>query len=253
MASPQPFEPSVRPVLFETGIEDFQYATHGGSFFLVEFEGQVFGITCWHVFKDFEIQDLVVSECWNPQQGARLANVRGHYRMTEPVGEIIGSDLLDLCILDFTEDITPSFFGGSAFIVSDETVASSEKDHVLQAFGALKEKTVIVPPDVHVSYGLVDFYDLGQANSDVTLRVAGGHWIESTIANLTGLSGAPVMDRTTGKLCGMVVRGKVQNGDALIYFIDFWDILKFLKTIKGGGGTVKYSKPQKEKHNLFVK
>ncbi|MGA7452190.1 MAG: hypothetical protein WBW73_13195, partial [Rhodoplanes sp.] len=49
----QDFAEAVRPVFFQTESEEFLYATHGGTLFLVVFRGRVYGVTCAHVFGDF--------------------------------------------------------------------------------------------------------------------------------------------------------------------------------------------------------
>jgi hypothetical protein len=40
------FAASVRPVLFYTDIEEFQYATHGGTAFVVSYKGRPYALTC---------------------------------------------------------------------------------------------------------------------------------------------------------------------------------------------------------------
>jgi hypothetical protein len=51
----------VRPILFYTGIDDFQYATHGGTAFVVSYNGRPYAVTCARVFKDFEEGQLMFS------------------------------------------------------------------------------------------------------------------------------------------------------------------------------------------------
>lgn len=250
MATEQPFEPSVRPVFFETGLDEFFYATHGGTLFLIEFLGRPYAITCAHVFKDFDPSALVVGQDQVPK-GCKAAGIKGRYKPSNPTGAAVDSDVLDIAILDFHEAITPEFFRGSAFVITDETAGSSDKGHFLQVFGALKNQTKIEPPDITWSFAHMDFYDRGEANADAVLRVAEGKWIESSIDNITGISGAPVMDRTTGKLCGMVARGTVEKGSAIIYFIDVFDILHFLTSSVVGGGHANYVKRAREKYRLF--
>jgi hypothetical protein len=247
MTTEQSFEQSVRPVFFETGLEEFFYATHGGTLFLIEYLGRPYAVTCAHVFKDFEPGTLVVGQDQVPK-GCKAASIKGRYKPSNPTGAAVDSDVLDIAILDFHDAITPDFFRGSAFIVSDETAGSSEKGHFLQVFGVLKNQTKIEPPDITWAFGHMDFYDRGEANADAVLRVAEGKWIESTIDNITGISGAPVMDRITGKLCGMVARGTVKDGNAIIYFIDVFDILHFLKSSVVEGGHANYVRPVREKH-----
>jgi len=248
--SGQLFESSVRPVFFETGLEDFFYATHGGTLFLVEFMGRPYGITCGHVFGDFKPGTIVVGQDQVPKKGCKAAGIKGIWHPTNPTGEAVDSDVLDMAVLDFHEGIATDFFRGSAYLLDGDTAGSSEKGHFLQVFGTLKSQTKIEPPNIIWGFGHMDFYDRGESTSDAVLRVGEGKWVESTIDNITGISGAPVMDRTTGKLCGMVVRGRVESGNAIIYFIDILDIIHFLNS-SIGGGFADYKRPVREKYSLF--
>src|SRR5882757_8015263 len=47
----QDFAAAIRPVFFQTEFEEFLYATHGGTLFLVSFRGKTYGLTCRHVFQ----------------------------------------------------------------------------------------------------------------------------------------------------------------------------------------------------------
>ena len=49
----------------------------------------------------------------------------------------------------------------------------------------------------------------------------------------------------------MVVRGRVDNGRGIIYFIDFFDILQFLKSSVVGGGHAHYTRPARKKYNIL--
>src|ERR1019366_1780180 len=41
---------AIRPVFFQTDLDDFLYATHGGTLFLISFQGRSYALTCRHVF-----------------------------------------------------------------------------------------------------------------------------------------------------------------------------------------------------------
>jgi hypothetical protein len=49
-------------------------------------------------------------------------------------------------------NVTTDFFGGSAYPLSERTICSSATGDRLSIFGALKEKTIIDPPDITVGY-----------------------------------------------------------------------------------------------------
>ena len=106
-------------------MDDFFYATHGGTLFLVEYLGRPYAITCAHVFQDFEVGALVIGQDQVPK-GCKAANVKGRYKPANPTGAAVDSDVLDIAILDFFEGITPDFFRGSAFIINDDRAGSSE-------------------------------------------------------------------------------------------------------------------------------
>ena len=66
----QDFTEAVRPVFFQTEYEEFLYATHGGTLFLVVFRGRVYGVTCAHVFGDFPHGRLFVAQVKRAQKGS---------------------------------------------------------------------------------------------------------------------------------------------------------------------------------------
>jgi hypothetical protein len=62
-----------RPVFFRTALEDFQYATHGGTLFLVSVRGRAHGLTCQHVFQDFAIEQLFITREKQAQKDSQPA------------------------------------------------------------------------------------------------------------------------------------------------------------------------------------
>ena len=72
----QDFAASVRPILFDTGIDEFQYATHGGSAFAVGYKGRPYAITCRHVFKDFDEGQLTIFGAAFPVKGDKPARIK---------------------------------------------------------------------------------------------------------------------------------------------------------------------------------
>jgi uncharacterized protein (UPF0303 family) len=58
----QDFATAARMVLFDTGLDEWQYATHGGTLFVVMHSGKPYGITCRHVLQDFDWRQLVVTD-----------------------------------------------------------------------------------------------------------------------------------------------------------------------------------------------
>src|SRR5262249_13509229 len=138
---------------------------------------------------------------------------------------------LDVVVLEFVEPITCEFFEGTAYIIDNKTVASSDDGHRLLVSGNLKEQTSIVD-DVAPTYVLLEFTDVGIARFDSTLRIGTAKFRERRFDNLSGVSGAPVYDQSANALCGMVLRAG-RNEDDLwrIYFADMFDIMQLLDAI----------------------
>ena len=66
---------AIRPVFFRTEFEEFLYATHGGTLFLVVFSGRVYALTCYHVFKDFPRGTLFITDEKFAKKGSKPAHV----------------------------------------------------------------------------------------------------------------------------------------------------------------------------------
>src|SRR5262249_39790658 len=61
---------SVRAPFFQTEYEEWLYATHGGSLFLVAYKGRTYGLTCKHVFGDFDPSTLFISAAKQALKGS---------------------------------------------------------------------------------------------------------------------------------------------------------------------------------------
>jgi SEC-C motif len=118
---PREIADSVRFVCFETHLEDFRYATNGGTAFIVRRKGTPFGITCRHVLRGFSIDDLVITDA---RTGRKAAGIKGMYHPTNLRGENEGSDLDDICVIAFNE-FEGQFFDG-AYDLDRQPAASSE-------------------------------------------------------------------------------------------------------------------------------
>ena len=150
----------MRFVCFETHLEDFRYATNGGTAFLVRRKGTPFGITCRHVLRGFSIDDLVITDARTGRKGAGIpTNLRG---------ENAGSDLDDICVIAFDE-FEGQFFDG-AYDLDGQLTASSEPANQVIATGFLKQKSRIDPPNIFAGLGFLEFRDAGVAQFDRALR-----------------------------------------------------------------------------------
>jgi hypothetical protein len=108
--------------------------------------------------------------------------------------------------------------------------------------GVLKDKSQIIPPDIDVGYCILDFGDMGASTTDPILRHATAEFSNPQFDNITGISGSPVYDETANVLCGMVVRGGMVQNICNIYYIDIYDIVKFLTGVSNREGDVWYTK-----------
>jgi hypothetical protein len=134
----QDFRTSVRFPIFETGYEEWPYATEGGTLFLVTFRGRVFGLTCRHVLGSFDWQQLRVTEA---KYGRMFAPIRGLVYPSAPTGAAIDTDILDIAVVEFAPEIGPNFFPDPPYILDSNTCGSAGDGDVLYAHGALKDKS----------------------------------------------------------------------------------------------------------------
>lgn len=234
---------AIRPALFQTELEEWRYATDGGTVFIVRYEGQMFGVSCKHVFVNFSPRDLFIGN--NPiyENGSPPAQVGGMTSPVNPGGGAIDSDILDLLVLWFADDVTEQFFGENAYFIGPGSVVQSRKGDMLRVCGALKEHTVISPPNIEVGYCDLMFMDRGESKGDPAQRIAQGKWIQSDVKCVIGLSGSPVFNLTQNALCGMVVRGGF-DADAVctIRYLDIYDMIQYIDAIAKKKKSVTYEK-----------
>jgi hypothetical protein len=238
----QDFTEAVRPVFFQTEYEEFLYATHGGTLFLVVFRGRVYGVTCAHVFGDFPHGRLFVAQVKRAQKGSLPGHVTGLAYPSSPRDDAVGTDVTDLCLIQFSDDTSPDFFR-SPYVIEERTVATSQAGHVLCVAGVLKDKTSIVLPDIDIGYCRLEFQDAGPCESDPFLRRAEAQFDNPAVTSVTGISGSPVYDQTAHALCGMVIRGGMTGSRCTIYYLDVFDIVRFLDSVSRGAESAYYTKP----------
>jgi hypothetical protein len=238
----QDFSESVRAVFFQTEFEDFLYATHGGTLFLVSFRGRVYALTCKHVFGDFPEGTLFITQEKQGIKGSKPAPVAGAVFPSAPVGEAVGTDVTDICVIQFADDMAPDFFKGGPYIIDENTVGTSKAGHQLLVAGVLKDKTQIIPPDITMGFCLLELRDAGPYPSDPFLRHAEAQFSNPAFDNVTGISGAPVFDQTASVLCGMVVRGGMVGNHCSIKYIDIFDITKLLEGVSNQAERAFYTK-----------
>jgi hypothetical protein len=233
---------AIRAVFFQTDYEDFLYATHGGTLFIVSFRGREYGLTSRHVFQDFEPGKLFITAEKHGQKGSMPAPITGLYYPTSPSDGAVDTDIIDICVIEFADDIAPDFFKGSAYIIDDETVGTSKPGHELQVVGVLKDKSSIVLPDISMGFCRLQLHDAGRSTSDPVLRQATAKFRDPSFDRITGISGSPVFDQSASTLCGMVVRGVMNGDECIIHFVDIFDIVRLLEGISTGAASTYYVK-----------
>lgn len=150
---------SVRPVFFETRYPEYPYATHGGTLFLINYRGRVYALTCRHVFGDFAAERLFVVAKQNAKVGCPRAIVKTICYPSSPYDKAVGTDITDLCLLEFTNDIGAEFFEGSCYVIDENTVATSKPGDALVVHGVLKDNINLSTPEMSVGYCRLEFID----------------------------------------------------------------------------------------------
>lgn len=236
------FAESIRPVFFETEFDEFRYATHGGTLFIVKFRGRPYAVTCKHVMGDFDVRKLFVTQQKQADKGSMPAPVKTFCFPSSPTGQAVGSDVEDICVIEFDDDIASDFFHHSEYDL-DSTVESGTGDRLLVA-GVLKDKSFISPPDITFGYSRLEFEDAGPT-SDPLLRLAKAEFRAPQFETVTGLSGAPVFNVAKNALCGMVIRGGMSGTTCEIRYVEISDILRLLDAVASDNANCSYTKNRK--------
>jgi hypothetical protein len=232
---------SVRAVLFATEFEEHPYATHGGTLLVVSFQGKLFGITCRHVFGDFPAEGLLVTQQKRGRTGSRFAAIQGIRYPSAPRRDAMDTDITDLCVVEFTSEVTPDFFFGTAFPIDEQHAATANPGDALTVFGMLKKTTSIEGHNISVHWCRLEYTDTGPS-ADPTLRQAVALYEAPQFDSVAGLSGAPVFNEVSQKLCGMVVRGGIEEDVCAIRYIDVFDIIRLLEAVIAGHEETDYNK-----------
>jgi hypothetical protein len=232
---------SVRAVFFQTELDDFQYATSGGTLFIVRFRSRPYAITCKHVLRQFEASALFVARERYAKKGSKPAPVKTLCFPSSPTGGAVDSDVEDLCIIEFEDVLDADWFEGAEYSLDERPFGTSSEGHHVTAFGVLKEKSWIEPPDITFGYCRLDMID-GGSTSDPLLRVARALFFRPDFKTVTGMSGAPVFDQTSGVLCGMVTRGGMTGDYCELRYVDIFDLTRLLESVSAGAGAASYTK-----------
>ncbi len=235
----QDFRHAARFVFFDTGNEQWQYATHGGTMFVVLYKGTLYGLLCRHVLKDFDWRQLVVTD---QRQGKLVAGLRSVAYPSQPKGAAIDTDLLDVAVVRFSEDVDAAFFKDAAYILDEKTMATSKVGDTLHVAGALKTKSEITDDKIAPIYCLLEVVDNTPTTSDPTLRRASGNFDKPEFTDVLGLSGSPVFNVSQRALCGMVVRGAIDSNACTLWYVDIFDIAQLLVAVHEDRAETQYQK-----------
>jgi hypothetical protein len=238
-----PIGRAIRFPYFQTELEEYPHATHVGTLFIVRFFGRLYGLTCKHVFGDFSPDNLHVTPELSPQKGLMSAKLQNLGYASHLKGGSIGTDIGDICVIEFADDLAPDFFKGSEYVITESGVARGITGHDLFAYGFLKEKSRLLPePDGLLAPCCLPVRDRG-VYSDPTLRRASAGYGGAGFQSITGMSGAPVFDITANALCGMVVRGGMTENTYTILYADIYDIVRQLEAVRDRRRNISYIKP----------
>jgi hypothetical protein len=158
----------------------------------VSFAGKLFGVTCRHIFGDFAPEALLVTQERHGKRGSRFASIKGIRYPSSPRRDAIGTDIIDLCVVEFAQEVDHEFFHGTAFVLDVHRIGTSRAGDELVVIGMLKDPTAIDGHDISVNWCRLEFTDMG-ISADPTLRRGIAAYHQSSFQNLTGISGAPVL------------------------------------------------------------
>lgn len=230
---------SVRFLFFQTNFEDFPYASYVATAFVVSFEGRYFVLTCEHNEQDFSWHDVVITDS---RFGQNAAGIKAIYKPDRPSGYAVGSDILDVRVIELDDDASASFFCDNAYILCPETICQSNEKDVLELNGALKELSEIQRNDLSPTFARLEFMDFGRHTHDIVLRNGKAKCGEDWPIKLSGISGSPVFNKTQKKLCGMTMRAGREGDDANMWYVEIGDILQILTGVQAGKLEVLYQK-----------
>jgi hypothetical protein len=235
----QDFRTAARFVFFDTGYPQWQFATHGGTIFVVRYKRRPYGLTCRHVLGDFDWRQLIVTD---QRHGTQVAGLRSVAYPSRPIDAAVDTDLLDVAVIQFSEDVDAAFFKDPAYVLDEATMTTSRMNDTLHVAGALKSKSEITESTISPTYCLLEMVDDTPFSSDPTLRRAKGKFDRPEFADVVGLSGSPVFNVTQSAVCGMVVRGAMNADVCTLWYIDMFDVAKLLAAVHDDAAETYYLK-----------
>ena len=181
-----------------------------------------------HVLKDFGWHQLAVTD---QRQGRQVAGLRSVAYPSLTMRLAIDTDLLDVAVIQFSDDVDAAFFKDAAYVLDEKTMATSNARDTLHVAGALKAESEITEDTIAPIFCLLEVVDDTPSSNDPTLRRAIGKFEKPDFADVLGLSGSPVFNVTRRALCGMVVRGAMITDVCTLWYVDIFDIAQLLSAI----------------------
>lgn len=215
--------------MFETGEDEWKYSSDVGTAFVINFQNRFFAITCKHVLGTYSWSQLVLT---NDKFGDKIAGVKAVFLVGQTFGAATDSEIRDIAVIEFTNDVDATFFRDSSYVFDSGTVGSSQNGDKLSVNGALKDPSYFTEQSIVPVFCKLEFEDIGAKSNDVTLREGLARFENFPYSRLTGISGSPVFNLTKRRLCGVVVRAGIDNsGFAHLHYVDVFDIEKLLQGI----------------------
>jgi hypothetical protein len=235
----QDFRSATRFVFFDTGFAEWQWATDGGTLFVVGFRGKPYAITCRHLFKSFDWWQLIVT---TEQFGGVEAPIRYIAYPSNPTGAAVETDLMDVAVIQFDDGVDLGSFQDKAYLIDDNTMASSVVGDVLHVHGSLKTPSEITESTIAPKFGLLELVDNTPFSNDITLRRGFGLFDGPKFQDVMGLSGSPIFNVNRSALCGMVVRGTMADDACTLWYVDIFDIFRLLDSVSERRASTSYFK-----------
>ncbi len=160
---------ATRMAFFETDYEGFDYATSGGTVFLVALNGKPYAITATHVRQTFEWRRLCVTD---EKHGREIAGLNAVSRATNLVGDAEGTDIGDISIIEFSDGIGADFFKNGIYPLDDDTTGRSETGDALIAYGLPKELSTIEDQTIKPVFAELGFEDADEGFLEIGLILA---------------------------------------------------------------------------------
>ena len=118
-------ESCVRQVLFNTGWDDWPYASYGGTYFIVSFDHRPYAVIVNHTLGDFDHNKLRISSKRVDQFGDYAVTAKAFHKVTKPLGAAVDSDFLDVGVFSFPPDVVASSFEDEPYVVDPGTICTS--------------------------------------------------------------------------------------------------------------------------------